>query len=235
MRVLIVDDEPLARSRLRRLCARIEGVEVCGEAGDGEAALASIAALAPDVVLLDIDMPGLDGLAVAESRGEAGPAVIFTTAHARYALDAFEADALDYLLKPVVPERLERALAKVRRARARPEGSGTDASRLTVQDGSTLRVFDVRQIRRFRATDKYVVFHCEGAEHETRESLASLETRLAPLGFVRVHRAELVRLDSVRALEPEPGGAATLVLDDGSRVPVSRRSATEVRRMLGRG
>lgn len=234
LRVLIVDDEPLARARLVRLCARLGELEVCGEAGDGEAALAQMRVLAPDVVLLDIDMPGLDGLGVAELRSQDGPAIVFTTAHAHFALDAFDADATDYLLKPVQPERLARALDKVRRRRdqeaARPRP--IEPSRLTVQDGTTLRVFDVREIRRFHALEKYVVFRFEGEEHETRESLLALTERLAPLGFVRVHRAELVRMSAVRALEPDPGGGATLVLDDGDRVPVSRRSAADVRRLL---
>lgn len=237
LRVLIVDDEPLARARLRRMCARIAGVRVIGEAGDGERAVLEMRALAPDVVLLDVEMPGLDGLGVAESRDPSGPAIVFTTAHARFALEAFDADASDYLLKPVVQERLERALAKVRRAKEIPAvpgaAAGAHASRLAVQDGSTLRVFDVRAIKRFHAAEKYVVFVHEGQEHETRESLATLAERLAPLGFVRVHRSELVRIDCVRALEPEPGGGATLVLDDGERVPVSRRSAPDLRRRLG--
>ena len=110
------------------------------------------------------------------------------------------------------------------------EGPG----RITVQDGATLRVFDVRAIRRFRATEKYVVFLVDGVEVETRESLGALEQRLGPFGFLRVHRAELVRLDSIRTFEPDAGGGATLLLDDGQRVPVSRRSSAEVRRMLSR-
>lgn len=233
LRVLIVDDEPLARARLRRMCARVGGVEVVGEASDGESALVEMRAHRPDVVLLDIEMPGLDGLGVAEAIEAGGPSVVFTTAHARFALDAFDADATDYLLKPVVQERLERALAKARRGRERGAASPTgESGRLTVQDGATLRVFDVRMIRRFRAAEKYVVFEHEGREHETRESLSTLEARLAAFGFVRVHRAELVRIDCARALEAEPGGAAVLVLDDGSRVPVSRRTAPELKRRL---
>jgi len=237
LRVLVVDDEPLARARLVRLCARLDAIEVCGEAADGKSAVEQIRALAPDVVLLDIEMPGLDGMAVAEARPVDGPAIIFTTAHREFAIDAFDAEATDYLLKPVALERLERALAKVSARRARPRASPppqSDATPalLTVQDGTTLRVFDVRNVRRFSATDKYVVFHADGTERETRESLSTLEERLAPLGFVRVHRSELVRLEFVRAFEPEPGGGATLVLDDGTRVPVSRRSAADVRRRL---
>jgi DNA-binding LytR/AlgR family response regulator len=234
LRVLIVDDEPLARARLARLCTRIGDLEVCGEAGDGEAALRLMNETTPDVVLLDVEMPGLDGLAVAELRPAEGPAIVFTTAHARFALDAFDSDATDYLLKPVQPERLVRALDKVRRHRELVSWmpSPQEPPRLTVQEGATLRVFDVGAIKRFRATEKYVVFRCEGKEHETRESLHALEERLSAHGFVRVHRAELVRLSAVRALEPEPGGGATLLLDDGERVPVSRRSAADVRRLL---
>jgi len=236
LRVLVVDDEPLARARLVRLLARIEGALVCGEAGDGHEALAKMAELDPDVLLLDIGMPGLDGLAVAEARREGGPAVIFTTAHPQFAIDAFEAEATDYLLKPVIVERLARALERVARTRGqgRPKPTKPEPSptRLTVQDGNTLRIFDVESIRRFRATEKYVVFRADGEEHETRESLSALEARLTPLGFVRVHRSELVRLSRVQRFEPEPGGGAVLVLDDGQRAPVSRRSSADIRRLL---
>lgn len=236
LRVLIVDDEPLARARLSRLVARLEGAVVCGEAGDGHEAIAKMAALEPDVVLLDIDMPGLDGLAVAEARKKDGPAVIFTTAHAQFAIDAFDAEATDYLLKPIVIERLSRALERVARGRGlvrqAPAKLPTSPNRFTVQDGTTLRIFDVEDIRRFRATEKYVVFLVDGEELETRESLSALEARLAPLGFVRVHRSELVRLSRVQRFEPEPGGGAVLVLDDGQRAPVSRRSSADIRRLL---
>lgn len=236
LRILIVDDEPLACARLQRMCARIEDVVVVGQAGDGEAALRAIEEAKPDVVLLDIQMPGLDGMGVAEACEQGGPAIVFTTAYAHFAADAFEADAVDYLLKPVVQERLVRAIAKVRRLRAAitpaREPDLDAGARLVVQERGVTRVFDVHAINHFHATEKYVEFVHEGATHETRESLASLADRLAPLGFVRVHRAELVKLSCIRQVTAEAGGSATLLLDDGTRVPVSRRSAADLRRMI---
>lgn len=240
LRVVIVDDEPLACARLQRMCARVEDVEVVGQAGDGKAALKLIAEVSPDLVLLDIQMPGLDGMGVAEECAESGASIVFTTAYAHFAADAFNVDAVDYLLKPVIQERLVRAIAKVRRARvlaappvAAKEPESEERARLVVQERGITRVFDVHAIRHFHATEKYVEFVYEGETHETRESLASLAERLAPLGFVRVHRAEMVKLACVRSVLAEAGGSATLLLDDGTRVPVSRRSAADVRRLIG--
>jgi DNA-binding LytR/AlgR family response regulator len=240
LRVVIVDDEPLARARLERMCGRIAEVEVVGQAGDGKSALELIAEAKPSLVLLDVQMPGLDGVGVAEECADSGASIVFTTAYAHFAADAFNVDAVDYLLKPVIQERLVRAVAKVRRARAvgapvarSEERPNDDASRLIVQERGVTRVFDVHEIKHFHATEKYVEFVCDGEKHETRESLASLAERLAPLGFARVHRAEMVKLACVRSVLAEAGGSATLVLDDGTRVPVSRRSAADVRRLIG--
>lgn len=266
LRVLVVDDEPHARARLCRLLAKMPEALVVGEADNGALALDLVGRLGPDVVLLDIEMPGLDGLAVGEAAAEAAsaagaraPAIVFTTAHPRFALDAFELDADDYLLKPVVAERLTRALAKARRrlglpvaadepagpseppesrpSEPPPEAStGVDTPRdpaqLVVHDRGVTRFFDARSVMRFRAVDKYTSFVVEGTEYLTRESLSALEIRLAPLGFVRVHRADLVRLDAVRALEPEPGGAL-VHLGDGQVVQVSRRFLPKLRKTLG--
>ncbi|WP_437653627.1 LytR/AlgR family response regulator transcription factor [Sorangium sp. So ce1182] len=260
VRVLVVDDEALARARLVRMLARVEDIEVVGEAATGAHALERARELHPDLLLLDVDMPGLDGFGVAEAVG--APLVVFTTAHAQYAALAFEADAVDYLLKPVVQERLERALEKVRqRLRARsvmaassppPEPSPvtaapaapasveraveaaagvSTAALLTVHDGGKVRFFDPLHVTRFRADDKYTAFLLDGEEHLLRESLSTLEERLAPFGFVRVHRAELVRANAVRALTPEAGGAL-LHLSDGQTVSVSRRSLPALKQAL---
>ncbi|MCC6872855.1 MAG: response regulator transcription factor, partial [Sandaracinaceae bacterium] len=203
MRVLVADDEPHARARMLRMLAKIEGVEVVAEARDGHDAIDKIALHAPDLVLLDIDMPGADGLSVAERAG--GPAIVFVTAHARFAADAFEIDAYDYLLKPVSQERLSRAIDKVHKRRS--SAAAGEPWRLSVQDGAVIRFVDAREVERFQATDKYTAVSYDGRELLLRESLSQLEQRLAPYGFVRVHRAELVRKDAIRAIEPEPGGA----------------------------
>lgn len=227
MRILIVDDEPIARSRLVRLLARVDGVEVCGEAANGIEALRLAKELLPDAMLLDVDMPGMDGLAVAEDPD--APPVIFTTAHPQHALEAFEANAYDYLLKPVSLERLERALDKVR-ARGAPLSSD-EPYRLVVSEGSIRRFVDAREVSCFVADQKYVAFRWQGAELLLRESLDALEARLAPYGFLRVNRGAIVRRDAVAAWDASEGGS--VVLEDGERVPVSRRAAPAVRAALG--
>jgi two-component system, LytTR family, response regulator len=239
VRALVVDDEPVARRRLIRMLERIGGVTVAGEAEDGEDALAKIDALAPDVILLDIRMPGLDGLAVA--RREGLPPVIFTTAYADHAVEAFDAAAVDYLLKPIEIDRLKEALDRVRSRR------GVDAERfaqllatvgakrpprLVARRGDSSWLIDPREVSRLRATDKYVVIVREGKELVLDESLGELEEKLSPYGFFRVHRAELVNLDAVRAVHRTLGGL-TLELRDGARVPVSRRRSAEVLERLG--
>lgn len=220
MRVLVVDDEPPARRRLVRLVEAL-GFQVVGEAGDGEAALAAIERFARDVVLLDISMPGLDGLEVA---ARTGVAIVFTTAHPEHAVAAFEVEAVDYLLKPVARERLEAALSRTQRQRR--------TVRLTARHGDTARVFDVKQVARFTARDKYTVCEIDGEELLLEESLSALEERLAPLGFVRVHRAELVDLGRV-VRTTRDGGALVLELDDGTCARVSRRATQAVRERLG--
>lgn len=226
MRVLVVDDEPIARARIVRLLRRLEDVEVVGEAENGQEALRLAAELAPDVMLLDVEMPGLDGLAVAETPGV--PPVVFTTAHREHAVHAFDADAVDYLLKPIQEERLARALERVRERASRVPA---EPWRLIVTDGSLKRFVDARQVDCFTSDQKYVVFRLDGEELITRESLDALEARLAPLGFLRASRGALVRRDAIRAWDAAGGG--TLVLDGGERVPVSRRAAPVIRAALG--
>jgi DNA-binding LytR/AlgR family response regulator len=246
MRVLVVDDEQPARRRLRRMLERIDGVEVVGEAADGIEALARIDGLRPDVVLLDIDMPELDGVTLARrlAAGSSPTSVIFTTAHAEHAVEAFELKALDYLLKPIKHDRLAAALQRVeargpaelvRVARAVAEAMGQRATtpRISARHGDSIHVFDARDIARFFASDKYTVFHHEGTEYVLDQPLAALETRLAAHEFFRVHRGELVNLTRVRALHTGGEGGAELELDDGQRVPVSRRLLPALRERLG--
>lgn len=240
MRVLVVDDEPLARRRLVRMLGEIPDVEVAGEAGDGIEALEAIERDRPDLVLLDIRMPGLDGLALA-ARERDLPPVVFTTAYDEYAVQAFDVSALDYLLKPVKKERLRVALAKAR-GLAHADSAGLRAvleklaprevAPLAARRGGSVHLFDPREITRLRASEKYVVFQRGDREFVLDESLAALEERLAPLGFLRVHRAELVNLKHVRALHSADATAA-VELSDGQHAPVSRRFAAELKRRLG--
>jgi DNA-binding LytR/AlgR family response regulator len=238
--VLIVDDEPLAREWLTRLLLRMHDVHICGEASNGDEAVAKARSLDVDVVLLDIQIPGKDGLGVARAIGDVP--VVFTTAHGRYALAAFELDACDYLVKPVRYEQLASSIERARLRRAlqllirQEQESSQDAvvddETLVVQERRVTRFVKARRITRFRAADKYILFRVEGVEHLVRDSLEKLEERLAPFGFMRVHRAELVRKDAVVSLASEPGGA-TIELVDGQHVAVSRRYLSAARRALG--
>lgn len=244
MKVLVVDDEALARRRLTRLLAELENVELVGEADNGVEALALVEDTDPDLVFLDIRMPAMDGLTVARRISGSTP-VVFTTAYDEHAVDAFDINAVDYLLKPVRRERLERGLARVRdRRSAAPEqvrgalerlldpAAVARAARLTAQDGGALYVFDARQITRFHASEKYTCFTHDGREFLLDQSLSTLETRLGPLGYLRVHRGELIGLDHVRCLRTDDGGAV-LELTDGQRARVSRRYLPGVKRALG--
>ncbi len=242
MKALVVDDEPIARRRLARLLRELD-VEVAGEADSGERARELMACLRPDVVFLDIRMPGLDGLTLALEDRAVMPPVVFVTAHDEHAVAAFEAEAVDYLLKPVERERLRRAVERVQsRTAAGVEpvlaavlerlGHSAPVPRISARLGTTTRIFDPRRIARFHAHRKYVAFTHQGVEYLTDESLDSLERRLAPLGFARVHRAELVNLERVTALHLE-GSTAALELATGERVPVSRRRLPALRRALG--
>jgi DNA-binding LytR/AlgR family response regulator len=241
MRILVVDDEPLARRRLLRLLGKIPDIVVIGEAADGLEARERIAVLSPDLVLLDIAMPELDGLALAASGSL--PPIIFTTAHHEHAIQAFELAAIDYLLKPIELERLRRAIERVR-ARVPPKMENLAQLfealsrerhaplRVMARYGNSVRLFDPRRITRFHATDKYVVFDMEGEQMILDDSLNALEEKLAGLRFLRVHRSELINLDQVSALH-QADGETTVEMSDGQRVPVSRRALAALKAGLG--
>ena len=241
MKVLVVDDEPIARRRLVRMLGRIRDAEVVGEAADGEEALEQLRSLEPDVLLLDIRMPALDGLSLALGEQRL-PAIVFVTAHAEYAVDAFGADAVDYVLKPVEQARLEEALERVRKRRtvdprvleelAKQLAAGARPPRLAAQRGDSRYFFDALEIDRLRARDKYTSFNAEGRTYLLEEGLTSLAARLGEWGFLRVHRSELVNLRFVRALH-RTGRGVVLELASGERVPVSRRRVAAVVRLLG--
>jgi DNA-binding LytR/AlgR family response regulator len=228
--VLVVDDEELARTRLVRLLAKLPGVVVVGEAGDGARALSLTAALRPDVLLLDIEMPGLDGLAVAEH--EHLPPVVFTTAHPEFAVDAFELAAVDYLVKPVRADRLAQALERVRARSLRAGEAGACECRIAVHDQGTTRWVDARGVTAFRALEKYTAFDLAGEQVLVRDSLDALEETLGLHGFVRVHRGALVRADAIAALAHE-GESAVVRLTDGTTVAVSRRQLAGLKLRLG--
>ncbi len=243
MNVLIVDDEPLARSRLARLLGDLPDVRIVGEAGNGLAALEACARLEPQVVLLDIRMPGMDGIEVARHLDalERPPAVIFTTAYGDHALEAFAAHALDYLLKPVRGERLAEALTRARRLTRAQQGALAEAgerrtrSHLCARMQGTLRVVPIAEVVYLLADQKYVeVGHANGTLL-IEESLAALEQEFAPR-FLRIHRNALVARDCIAGLESGNDGRSRVRLKGvEARPEVSRRHIAELRRLLRDG
>lgn len=225
MRVLIVDDEPPARARLVRLLAAHADVQVVGEAEDAAAALAQVARLQPDVLLLDIRLPGTDGLDLAASLPDPRPVVVFVTAHADHALDAFDADARDYLLKPVAAERLARALQRLR-ARA-PSLPRPAPDRLLIADREHLHVVPVADIRWLEAADNYVVVHTATRAPLLRRTLGGLLQDLGP-AFVQTHRSAAVALAHVLRVEAGVGGDAVVHLDGALQVRCSRARRAEL-------
>jgi len=230
MRLLIVDDEAPARARLRRLLTAIEGAEVVGEAADGEQALALVAQVQPDAVLLDVQMPELDGLAVAASLPDDGPSVIFVTAFDAFALQAFDARAIDYLLKPVAPERLARALDRVRRQAAPRAPMPT--TQLLVPTRAGVQVLRVADIHWLEAADNYVTLHALGREWLLRRTLAGLLADLGD-GFIRVHRSTAVAWAQVAEVRPNDKGDALLRLRDGTELACSRAHRAALMQRLG--
>lgn len=238
LRILIVDDEPLARARLRALLEAQAEVEIVGEAGDGNAALAACADAEPDLVLLDIAMPGLDGMETARRLAalEAPPAVVFCTAYDAHALSAFEASAIDYLVKPVRAERLAAALDKARTFLAGREQQGAATqpprSHLSARLRGSLRLIPIEDIRYLQADEKYVVVHHARGEDLIEESLKSLESEFAE-HFVRIHRNCLVARDEIIELRRSPEGTVHAVLRNvETPLEISRRCLTQLRESL---
>jgi two-component system LytT family response regulator len=241
LRVLIVDDEPPARRRLRRLVSAEPGAEVVGEAGDARTALDRARALRPDVMLVDVQLPGLSGLEVVERLPPPGPRIVFVTAHESYAVRAFELDAIDYLLKPVTRSRLREALERARRRGAaapapdpagRPPGS---PARLAVRSQGRLDLVELDAIDWFEAADNYVILHCGRRSHLLRETLTSLAERLDRTRFARIHRSTIVPVERIVRLDPAAHGDWTVVLRDGTRLVLSRTYRRDVLARLGRG
>jgi len=223
VRALIVDDEALARSKLLRMLRVFPDVEVIGEASDGASALMLAAQLRPDVIFLDVQMPEVDGFDVAASLPDDAPALVFVTAFDQYAVRAFDAQAADYLLKPVEPERLARTIQRLRgtvRSAARP--SVGMPAHLMVADRGKTHVVRCADIEWLEAADNYVNIHLPGRSLLIRRTLAALLNDLAP-AFVRTHRGAAVALAAVLAVRPRGKGDATVVLRSGVEVPCSRR------------
>lgn len=235
IRTLVIDDEQPARERLKQLLSAHADVEVIGEAGDGVEAAERIAELSPDLVLLDIQMPGASGLDVAASLGKPRPAVIFCTAFDQYAVDAFELSALDYLLKPVNRARLAAALDRVRAALAKaPVGRDRELEQLTQSKGMAPTRFLAKRGNRFRviAADDVVAFtFVDGVTHlltateqlSMQPTLLALAHRLDPQAFFQISRNVIVRLDAVKEAKPFTDGTGEVLLANGQTMLVARR------------
>jgi two-component system LytT family response regulator len=245
MRVIIVDDEPLARAVLREHLNAHADVEIVGECANGFEAVKAIAELAPDLVFLDIQMPKLDGFEVVELAG-AKTHYVFVTAYDQFALRAFDVHALDYLLKPFTRERLAQALVHARARLAAP-AQGEDAiralvsdaqarhqpiERVLIRDGARVQVIPVARIDYVEAQDDYVAFFAEGRQWLKNQRMAELESQLDPRAFLRVHRSYIVNLGAIARIEPTGKDGHCAVLKSGARIPISRSGYQKVRDLM---
>jgi two-component system, LytTR family, response regulator len=252
-RVVIADDEPLARERLRMLLARRPEYRIVGECENGVQAVEAIAAERPDIVFLDIKMPALDGLEVVqalaeEGPGGEGPAVVFVTAFDEFAVRAFEVNALDYLLKPVDRPRLDRALERAEGRLTRTGGAGLDPamrafletlraerglpSRFLVRGKAELYFVRADSIDWADAQGNYVRLHADGRAHLVRDTLKAFEARLDPARFVRIHRSAIVNIERVVRIEPYVNGEYVVTLRDGARLTTSRTHGARLHELL---
>jgi len=255
IRVLVVDDEPLARQRIEDLLAHEPDVEIAGTADTGTAAIDAIRALRPDLLFLDVQMPGKTGLEVARTIGpEAMPATIFVTAYDQHALQAFDLAALDYLVKPFDDERFEQAFRRARRLIeleetgrlherlrtllgaelvAEPKAKPRYLDRVAVESKGKVRFVPVSEIDYIAASGPYAELVVGGRRHVIREAMQTLEDRLDPARFMRVHRSAIVQLDRVETLLRGGGGDYEVQLKDGTRLRVSRGKREELEQRLG--
>jgi two-component system LytT family response regulator len=242
-----VDDEPLARERIRTLLADSPDWAVAAECRDGLEAVAAIERERPDLVFLDIQMPELDGFEVLDALGPTVPAIIFVTAFDEFALRAFEVSAVDYLLKPIDPTRFQQALDRVRtRMSAKVQDASVQleqlvqlwrtrqhlATRFVVRDGGTISFVKVEDVDWIDAAGNYVRLHVAGRAYLVRDTMKAVEARLDPATFVRVHRSAIVNIDRVSALEPYFHGEYVVIMRDGARLTSSRSHSERLRALL---
>jgi two-component system, LytTR family, response regulator len=233
LRAAIVDDEPQARSRLRRLLGGEPDVNVVAECADGRAAAEAMRHLRPDVVFLDIQMPDLDGFgALDELSPDERPWIVFVTAYSEHALRAFDVHALDYVLKPVSPDRLHKAIARVR-THMTPLAPPEYPSRLGVPIGSRTRFISVETIDFILAAANYAEVYLGSRSYALRETMSRLERRLDPRLFLRIHRSRIVRLACIDDIEPLASGQYVLRLTSGVRLTSGRRYRERLERALG--
>ncbi|MET0587558.1 MAG: LytTR family DNA-binding domain-containing protein [Novosphingobium sp.] len=237
LRTLVVDDEPLAVERLQVICAGLEGLTVVGTASDGAAALRLVEALIPDLILLDMTMPELDGLSVARAlaRQSNPPALVFVTAHDSFAVEAFDLDAVDYVLKPVSPDRLERAIQRVSARRGdRVREPSEWLSEFWVPHRSELLRIAASDVDRIDAERDYVRLHVGDRSYLLLQTVTGLEERLDPSMFIRLHRSCILRRDRITGLRHDGLGVWSAELADGSAVRIGRTYLARAKSMAGR-
>ncbi len=245
IRAIIVDDEDLARHLLREYLAREKDIEIVAECANGFDAVKQVAEHQPDLMFLDVQMPKLDGFEVIELVGN-NIAVVFVTAYDQYATKAFDASAVDYLLKPFDLQRFQAALCRARQrleTRARPNldvnelrkaasPPGQYTQRIVVRDGTSLHVVPVNQLDYAEAQEDYVALHTRGKTHLKQQTISNLEVSLDPSRFVRVHRSFLVNLERISKVEPYTKDTRIAVLTDGSKIPVSRSGYLRLKELM---
>ena len=243
LRIVIVDDEPLARAVLREYAAADPEIEIVADCANGFEAVKAVADFAPDLVLLDVQMPKLDGFEVLELLGK-DQAVVFVTAYDQYALRAFEVHAIDYLLKPFSVQRfqeaVERARERIRAKTAIPvdeilrdaKPRTGHAERVLIRDGANVHVLAVDKIDYVEAQDDYVAFKSEGKQYLKDQTLASVESTLDPARFVRIHRSFILNIDRIAKVELYAKDSRMAILRDGTRLPVSRAGYARLSQLL---
>jgi DNA-binding LytR/AlgR family response regulator len=245
IRVLIVDDEAPARSRLGRMLTSFSDLAVVGEASNGIEALQLVETSKPDLIFLDIEMPELSGLEVAETLVGHGPIIVFVTAYSEHALKAFELSAMDYLVKPVSPERLSETIERIRKGKGAASlgqfqelmtrmEEGRAKKRMAVKCGTKYKVFDLASISAVVAKDHYAVLLVNGQELTADDSVDALAKRLDSQRFLRIHRSAIINLDYLKELEHEGDRKYAAVLDDSAktRLPVSRERLDDLKKVL---
>src|SRR5262245_11198822 len=243
LRIVIVDDEPLARAVVREYANADPGIEIVAECANGFEAIKAVSELKPDLVLLDVQMPKLDGFEVLELLGREQP-VVFITAYDQYALRAFEVHAVDYLLKPFSAERFQEAMARAReRMRAKTVTPVDDLvreakprtgplTRVLIRDGANVHVLPVERIDFVEAQDDYVAFRSDGKSYLKDQTLATVEQLLDPSRFVRIHRSYLLNIDRIARVELYAKDSRIAILRDGTKLPVSRAGYARLARLL---
>lgn len=259
LRTLLVDDEPLARERMRMLLGRHADVQVLAECRDGTEAVGAIGALEPDVVFLDVEMPSLDGFGVLQQLEGRLPTVVFVSGHDGYAVRAFETHAIDYLLKPVAAERVDRSLARIRARRAEIAQAGRPAEpdlrallahlrggaaepapqarrgveRLAVKTNGQVVLLPTAEIEFVEASGNYVQVHARGTRYMMRETMKHMEDLLDAARFVRIHRRAIVNVERIQALEPWMHGERVVIMGSGTRLMASRVYAERLKLAIG--